>query len=374
MSKFETATTLEDLLLKVRDQGARNQDYIWHSANLAVEGGADNTTLIIEQAGGVPTQKLHTNSLAFDQINQSLNIDVRTGRYLRETTPDQYHAMVQAQLGHHNRNKLLRTRVQADGSLELRAMLSDKYKTFDHTDMLTSTLPQLIESDAQWELVRGDITERAMHISMKSRVHTGEPAVGDLMALGIRLRNSETGCGSVEISQLIWTLACLNGMQTGNTNRNAHLTSARAESDTWEILTSEAKQADNQALSLKLRDVVVSYASRESFDQVLEQMESAHNDPVANPMAAVSQIQKQFQQVTKKDTDLIMNGLMQTLQQSGYNNRSGVSRAALVNAITAVAHQKDPDDRPIWEKLGGQILTLNRSQWDRIGNAQLVAA
>jgi len=370
MSNYTTATTLEDLLIQVKDQSARNQDYIWHSGAMDIQGDHNHTQIIIEQDRGVPTQTLQTNDLAFDQINQGLNIDVRTGRRLRNTTPDQYHALVRAQLENHNRNKLLRTREQDDGSLVCRAVLSDRYKTFDHSDMLMATLPTLIEDDARWKLVRGDITERAMYIQMKSEVITGEPAVGDVMALGLRLSNSETGCGSVQVAQLIWTLACLNGMQTGNSSRSAHLTSARADTDTWEILSGEAKDADNHALSLKLRDTVTSYASSESFDQVLTAMAEAHEQPVNSASAAVDQIQKQFKTVIgKADTDLIMDGLMQTLQQSGYNRGGGVTRATMVNALTAVAHKKDPDEKPAWEKLGGELLTLNPQDWTRIAEA-----
>jgi len=189
------------------------------------------------------------------------------------------------------------------------------------------------------------------------------------MALGLRLSNSETGCGSVQVAQLIWTLACLNGMQTGNASRSAHLTSARADTDTWEILSGEAKDADNHALALKLRDTVTSYASTDSFDQVLTAMAEAHEQPVANPAAAVNQIQKQFKTVIgKADTDLILDGLMQTVQQAGYNS-GGVSRATMVNALTAVAHKKDPDEKPIWEKLGGELLTLKPSEWSLIAAA-----
>jgi len=365
---------LQGLLDKVQDQAARAMDYICDSKVMLVGGNREQTSVIVEQDRGVPTQEFQANDLAFEQICQGLKIDIRTGRHLRATTPDAFHRLLGEQLHHHDRPKLLRTLDQGDGrSPILRAVLSDRFKTFDHVDMLQTTLPQLRDSEARWEVVRGDITERAMHITLKSLVHTGEPAVGDTMALGLRLRNSETGAGSVEVAQLIWTLACLNGMQTNNRNRWAHLTSARSDGDTWAILTDQAKDADNQALALKLRDIVGNYASRESFNEVLENMAQAHQDGVVNAEAAVQAIGKQFVQVTKKDTSLILQGLIDTMGQAGYQGRP-VTRATLVNAVTAVAHKKDPDDKPAWEKLGGQILTMAPGSWRRIAEAELIAA
>jgi len=46
-----------------------------------------------------------------------------------------------------------------------------------------------------------------------------------------------------------------------------------------------------------------------------------------------------------------------------------VTRATMVNALTAVAHKKDPDEKPAWEKLGGELLTLNPQDWTRIAEA-----
>lgn len=88
------------------------------------------------------------------------------------------------------------------------------------------------------------------------------------MANGLGLSNSEVGAGSVQVYQLFWTLACINGMQTENRNRSSHITSARDSAD-YGLLSGEAKDADNHALGLKLRDLVKAYVSRELFDEVL---------------------------------------------------------------------------------------------------------
>ena len=117
----------------------------------------------------------------------------------------------------------------------------------------------------------------------------------------------------------------------------SHVTSSRG-TDTWSILTNEAKQADNQALSLKLRDVVTNFADRSTFDRVIEQMKMAHNDKVNAPLPQAVDTLCGILKLPKADNSKVLDGLMSTLQQSGYNYGTP-SRATFVNAITAVGNQ-----------------------------------
>ena len=174
-----------------------------------------------------------------------------------------------------------------------------------------------MDSDAQWQVVNGTVTDKRLYLRLKSAVITGEgAAVGDIMALGIGMSNSEVGCGSVNVYQMFWTLACLNGMQTEKRTRKSHITGARGDADTWGLLTDEAKDADNHALALQMRDVTRAYASREAFDEVLEKMKAAHADKVeGSPQSAVEAMGKVLA-LTKKDTASLMDGLLATIGQA----------------------------------------------------------
>ena len=170
----------------------------------------------------------------------------------------------------------------------LRAVVTDRFKTFDHPDLLGAVLPVLIESDADWQIVNAAITDRRLYARFRSRNITGVgAAVGDAMAQGIVISNSETGHGSISIAQIVWTLICLNGMETTNKTRSTHLTSARAEAaELYALLSDESKRLDNAALKSKLVDYAAAFASREMFEEVLEQMRAAAGDHVkmASPL------------------------------------------------------------------------------------------
>ena len=65
---------------------------------------------------------------------------------------------------------------------------------------------------------------------------------------------------------------------------------------------------------------------------------------------------------------------MATLQQPGYND-GRLSRATLVNSVTAVANQPQTheDDKQDWMKLGAKVLELPRAAWRQVSEAEPVA-
>ena len=362
--------TLSAILEKIQTEAARKADYIAPTDALQVQTVEGNTNIVLEGNRGMPTMEFATNEVAFQQLASNCDIDVRTARRLRdnENYSAEFDNLINKILVNEPKSKMLRT---FDGDKPLvRAIVSDKFKTFDNVDLVEAALPQLMESEADWQIVNGTVTDSRLYMRLKSQNQVAEPAIGDAMANGIMLRNSEVGMGSVEVMQMVWTLWCLNGCSSEKKTRHTHVTSARGTED-WSLLTSEAKDADNHALQLKLRDVVAGYTSRESFDHAVELFRSAHNDVVenglANPAAVVDSVVKVLS-LPKKSTGDIMAGLMQTIQQPGYTNKP-ISRATVVNAVTAVAHTADPDSVDDWYQSGRAVLDLPSSQWDVIAQA-----
>ena len=375
MHTIENGTnTLQNLILKVQDQASRAQDFRAPTNQLQLMTGdrGDGTKVsqvVFEKTKGQPTQIVSANPVAFDQIAQRANIDVRTARRLQQDYANEFDALINAIWQKEPAVRILRTFNTGKNVGIARAFVSDKFKTFDNRDLLEAALPQLIESDAQWKVVNGEVTDKRLYLRLKSENQTGEgAAVGDIMANGIGLSNSETGCGSVNVYQMFWTLACLNGMQTEKRTRKSHITGARGDADTWGLLTDEAKDADNHALALQLRDVTASYASRESFDEVLEKMKSAHADTISGSVNAAVESLGKVLTLSKKDTSSVLDGLLATVSQSGFAGHP-VTRATMVNAVTAVAHNADADSVDDWQRLGGRVLDLPRSDWQRVAMA-----
>jgi hypothetical protein len=368
---------LTNLMALVGEHEARKIDFITPSESLTFET-INGITVVHAELAGQKTASNRCNDVSFAQVSAKAGIDVRTAKRFQEYYPDVLDNALNRIYRNETRNVMLRVFEQDSHQGILRAYLSDAFKRFDNVDMLSSILPALMESDADWKIVNASITDSAMTLRFKSDVITGlGAAVGDLMALGVTFSNSETGHGSAILAMLIWTLYCLNGMQTQKKQRHAHLTSSQADSDVWSVLTTEARDADNAALKMKLRDVATNYSSREAFEEVLQNFRNAASDTLKDgttPQAAVEAVGRVLQ-LTKKETSSVLNGLFTTLQQPGYAGQP-VSRATLVNAVTSVASDKrlradevHADDMGEWEKRGGRLLTLPRNQWTSIATA-----
>jgi len=369
--------TLEKLLIRIKDTNARKQDFIAPTKDLQFRtielDDQPQSEIIIEGNGGEPTRFLKVNDLCFDQIAQKNGLDVRTARRLQSEYSREYDLLTNAIWQKENSKRMIRTYDDLNQGMNpsgtARAFLSDKFKTFDNSDLLESALPQLMDSDACWKIVNCAITQKKMYIRLKSEIITGAGAnVNDIMAHGIGLSNSETGAGSISAFGINWTLACLNGMQTQNITRKSHITSAR-DGDTWNILTDETKQADNHSLKLQLRDIVSSYASRDTFDENLEKMRLASEDTInVEASEAVENLGKVLT-LSKKETSNVLDGLLKTIGQAGYENDKPVNRATFVNAVTRVGNNAKADDVDFWQKLGGQVLNMKKTDWNRVAMA-----
>ena len=374
--------SLEDMLHVITEQNKMKQDYIAPTNQLQFrtlqnEGETAHSQIVMEANQGEPTKILNVNQHCFDQIAQKAEIATPTARRLQQNYPREMDNLINAIWQKENSKRMIRTFENSNHTNSFnydnhtgtaRAFLSDKFKTFDNSDLLESALPTLGESDACWKIVNFANTDKKLYIRLKSEVIQSDAGVGDLMAHGIGISNSETGSGSVAVFGINWTLACTNGMQTENVTRKAHITSAR-DGDTWNVLTDETKQADNHSLKLQLRDIVSSYASRETFDENIEKMRRAKEDTVDVPMNESVENLGKVLTLSKKETSNVLEGLLQTIGQSGYEQNQKINRATLVNACTAVGNTSDPDNVDFWQRLGGKVLNLGKTDWNRVAMA-----
>ena len=386
--------SLANLLVKVQDQASRNADYLAPLKDLQkTTTDTGKPQIVVEQSGGVPTQFFDINEVSFGQIASHADIETRTARRLQAKYPAEFDGLLNAIWRDSSDTRMIRTRHAetaapftfggvgvnqpprsqwndaANPNGMVRAFVSDKFKTFDNVNLLEAALPQLMDNPAAFQVVNADVTDKRLYLRLKSLVQTGTgAALNDLMANGIGLQNSEVGAGSVSVYQIAWTLACLNGMQTQNKTRSSHITSAR-DTDDWGLLSDQAKDADNHALELKIRDLVGVYSSRDAFDAVIEQMKQAAADTIdgfAIDKTAVVGGLGRVMQLTKKETSSVLDGLLDTIGQAGYEQGRPLSRATLINAVTAVSHKADTDDVDLWQQRGGQLLNMKPADWQRV--------
>ena len=76
--------TLSAIVQKIQTEAARKQDYIASTDALQVQTVNGNTNIVLESRHGMSTRIFETNEVAFGQLANNCDIDVRTARRLRD--------------------------------------------------------------------------------------------------------------------------------------------------------------------------------------------------------------------------------------------------------------------------------------------------
>ena len=335
-------------------------------------------TVTIEGQRGEPTVTRPLNDHALFQLMNKLNFDIRTARNVMPLAPASFTKLIN-DLKDEKGNEISLIRSYDDagvGQGYVRALLSKKYKLLDNADVIESILPTVANSEGNWEVVKTLFSDTKMLVSLKSRKFVGEPAVGDTMALGLQFLNSEVGQGSCTLQQLMFTLACLNGMQTANNMRKTHLGKARSTED-LDVLTAHTKRKIADATLSEIKDNVSYYSQEKSFNQQIELMRLAHEDTLPNNVdnfKLCESLANNLEDHNKKDNKLLLESLYKTINQEGYKNKP-ISRATIVNTVTGVANLNDrfnnADVQEISQKAGNKILHMSKSAWRNLTSSAI---
>ena len=327
--------------------------------------------LTVEGNRGVPTFDRPLNDYAFSQLSEKLGVDIRTARRLLQIVPETFVPLMNSVLRtKENEQCLLRTFSESEthrGDGLVRGVLSPKYKIVDNFDLLKSILPSLCELEGNWEAVKANISDTKLLVNFRAKNIVAEPAVGDTMALGIQISNSEVGSGSVGLEQLLFTLACLNGMQSSNKLRKTHLGGARTQEQV-NILSETTREKLAEATLSEVQDNLKHFAKRSVFDEEIEKMRRAHADilPSNVDKSTLCDNVVKLLDHNKKDSALLLESLIKTQSQSGYINQP-LSRATLINGVTGIANLGDrfsnPDVQQQAQIAGNKILNLSARAW-----------
>ena len=230
-----------------------------------------------------------------------------------------------------------------------RAFLSDRYLPIDNHDVVKYLLPTIEQSGCQIE--SAEVTENKMYIKAVTPRVTGEVKVGDKVQAGIIIQNSEIGCGRIEVSPLIYRLACKNGMIINELSNKRHHVGRRAQEEdigTFGIYSKQTIMADITAFLLKARDSVKAALNQSVFSQVLAKMQEAAGIPITNFEEVMEDVSTKY-----SISDAESKFILQNMISGGDPTKYG-----LVNAITFAAHNQVTDyDRSVeLERIGGSVL------------------
>ena len=202
------------------------------------------------------------------------------------------------------------------------------------------------------------LSDGRMYIQVTFPNISGEVVVGDVVKAGVMFTNSEVGLGAFDVKSLLWRLSCENGMTSQSFIRKYH-TGRRvgANEEDYNIYSDATLKKEMDAFRSRLGDIFRHAITEKAFTEVLDQLKLAVNDKIKKPNTVIENVTKRFN-LTVDDGDSILGNMM----EEGNMNRYG-----LFNGITALAKEvEDAEKAYDYEKLGGEIITLSRSEWNVI--------
>jgi intracellular sulfur oxidation DsrE/DsrF family protein len=350
--------TLIDMAQEIERQKSAKQDFVADTRKLyfgaSNSEGEGETRLELRGDMDNPAQSFPITQTARRQIGAKVGIPAKYFDRMESEAPGLLADNVNHWLENEPKTQLVRV---LDG--RVRAFLSDKYQRIDHWDIASVAIPALQASGA--EIVSCEITERRMYIKAVNYQVQGEVKVGQMVAAGTIVSNSETGQGRASVSPFVENLICTNGMVVNSLAFARNHVGPKTETTdaAYALLSQEAIAADDRAIILKMRDIIAGALSHAGFDPILNTMREA-----ADPATRASDPAKAIETLAQVHTftEQEQSGVLAHLIEGGDLTQWGI-----VNAITRTAADADNYDRATeLETVGGTVLNLERSQWDRI--------
>lgn len=371
--------TLADLLSMLQTQHARKLDVVAPATALSSRDGiltVRGALTEIDEDGVTSRDGTFRPTAVFDEgLAEKLGVPVGYLKRLRSERPDLYDANVNGWL--HGRKGLIRyggvnqqevrevkrEPIPADPRSFMvrtftgdddqpgiaRALLSDRYATVDHLDVLMSCLDGVRAAGVSAEVKSGDLTDRRMVVRVGCpQIAAAAPtllagyrspftgATGEenpLVFAGFRLTNSETGGGAFTITPEITIQICNNGMTlTKDAMRTVHL-GGRLEDGVvrW---ADDTQQKALELVQAKTRDAVAAFLNPDYLTAAIARLEARAGEEVPATEAAVQDLTKPLGYTTEQIT-----GIAEYFMRGGQFTRGGV-----VNAITAFSQTIEDGD------------------------------
>lgn len=346
---------LVELATEIMRRAEAKRDFVADTTELVFENGA----LAIGNAGAFPL-----TDHAHGQIADRVGIPKKYYGRMRAEAP----ALLANNVNHWFQEAPERRMVRTlDG--KARAFLSDRYYRIDNEQIAEAVLPVLLESGGHGAVVSCCITDSKLYIQALFPRLEGEVRRGDPVQGGVIVSNGEIGNGALDIRPMIYRLVCTNGLISGQIAEDArlrrnHVGRRVAIGEDYSVYSDETLKADDRALTLKIRDSIRVLAQPGLFNRILAEMQDAiHQQPVANPMAAMSELGKSYS-ITQGERDSM---LMNLIRGADY------SKWGMVNAITETANEHPSYDRAVeLQRMGGRVLELKPGEWRQIASAKSI--
>jgi hypothetical protein len=361
---MKTGRSLTEVATELERQRSTRRDYLAQTTALTMmteaqptDAGADGRV----QIAGLNGAPLAVRPYAHGQIAEQTGIPKRYYDRMLAEAPSLLAENVNTWWRANPERRMVRTL-----DTRVRALLSDRYRPLDNFDLAEAVLPVLV--DRGCEIVSTELTESRLYIkavlpSLQTEVK-GSRQRGDVVEAGLAVSNSEIGAGRLRVEPMIYRLVCLNGAIASDSGLRRYHVGKRAEEfeGIREMLSTEAREADDRAFWLAVRDVVKGAFERDVFERIVARMSEAAQTPITSTdLTSVVEVASERLGIDEGRR----GGVLKHLIEGG-----DLSRWGLANAITRLSQDvEDYDEATDLERAGGQVIELKPTEWAAITKA-----
>lgn len=356
---MKTGKSIVELAREIERQAASARDFVVPTNQLTMVAD-DKVALEFSMPKAEESLRFGINQTAHDQIAAKLDIPKKYYERMREQEP----ALLATNVNHWFRrepeNRMVRT---LDGNA--RAFLSNRFRLIDNIHVAKAALPILGQMN-DIEIISSEVTEKRMYIQAVTKRVQAEVKKGDVVQMGIVIGNSEVGAGAIRVEPLIYRLVCLNGMIRAHTIRRYHIGKRLGGDDVLELenfYRTETIEANTKAFLMTMQDTVRHAFDEAAFAKEVDLLRTAADRKIEtlDLQSVVTEVTKQL--VMPKDEG---DAMLRFLIEGG-----DLSQWGLANAVTRTANESFVSyDRAVeLERLGGEIIDLSPTEWNKISTA-----
>jgi hypothetical protein len=309
----------------------------------------------------VAEESMAMRNRAHQQLAGRIDVPIKYWERMREKAPGLLAVNANHWLAQSDERRLVRT-VRG----EVRAILSERYRTLDNLDLVEHIIPVLQEKQCRVESCQ--LTEDRLYLQASFPSLEREVKVGDVVRAGVIISNSEVGSGSVSVKPMIMRLVCSNGMIADRGGiRRAHLGrrlggSGGEDEMPEEWIRDETRKAEDAAWWMKVVDSVRGSLDEAGFDANVAALTETTERKITKDPGKVIEVTAKKIGLTEDERGKALLALC---------TGGDMTHWALCNSVTGLANDNDISyTRAVeLEKAGGLIAGWTQEEWDSIFNA-----
>lgn len=360
--------SLQELAREIDRRRAAKEDFVAQAKALSVvpvEGGIHLKMKHPKQG----EREFDINNIAHRQLQSYLKIPADYYDRMKAEQPDLLAANVNTWLHTSKDARMIRTMFGA-----VRAIPSDRYRPLENEQLAEAVLPVITKLDL--DIMSAQITDQRLYIKAVDKGVVRELAkAGAKFGDGghtivkrpnspaITISNSEVCMGALSVLVGLYDSFCSNLATFAERSAKKYHVGGRHElgEETYAMLSDKTRQVTDEALWRQIADVTQAAFDRVHFNTLCDKVDATREDKIDGNVVEVVKLAAKKFSLNETEGQSVLKHLIEG---------GDLSRFGLYNAVTRTAEDLEDYDRASdFERLGGQIIELPKTDWTALAQA-----